>query len=1594
MIEIILAALFLAVTALGSLFFFAQNKVTMSSSSQVMECQGIAKQALEDVVSLGSRLYGYKINHSDANLSYTPLFIKKNGSSITDVGDGSELSFPPEMYKNLYKNLGVATPTDNPQQNTGKSLIGSTYPFEVSTSALLVNFVNALQYLYNADNGFFTDNGGKGKDYTLSTISNGVIADQLKKYQKRFDLDESSIKLYIKISPIDLTTGNEMSSPPSKILTRPRFHNPQNVSRTPALNVLGSENISFDMSVTLEYTQNDQDYNCSVMHRFSHQMKPIIDSVRKLDVRINSITSGTGKDLASAKQTSCDTDGSAGYDDITLKLDFSLIGKGKEIASVLLCRMDSYCRSYDDNGSWLSCVPTEGLWQRCHKINPKPSSDQSWTVTSSLASSSVLNVTFNDMKPDRRYDLNIAEFSMAGNMLRSAEHLVSEDGLSFYVDAKRPKISKREILGDDVGKPNDGVKDRNYTTPYSSWSLPPNSTSKWLQCNTANVKVKSGMSDQFMHNLEDCEITGSSTSSATVSGISECQGTVGGIGQARHTITFKGKDICGVGPPKPLVWDTDLPNTFSPSDVGTIWKYSPSSTTNAGNPKYPITANSPGPFPKHYSLTCKDNFIDPESREDGDSGSLECELKDGSSNDNGVNLNHVGIKYHHVCGQTECKGGSWGVYAYEGQSCEKVQCELVLSCCDASKGTCNGVGDKHCGKPNTTGCTNPKGGTQALADEIDSGCPPLGLNNCTYQLPCKAVNPFDPGYTETGPCNDLRKDQTCNFDVNGTCTNSSVGAGWQSFSPLATGTATFPGGYTETCTVDIQSRCVSGTRTECRDQSNNVISCPPTCIPPACTSTQVHDNCLTTEYKAFAKNITKNVSGTCGAPSSGSCGPKNQGGGALDPKSTHRGECGSTTDPIEEPLPPECTDYTPPPPECAPPPDESLCAIGMYYIYDANGNRVIDDINDRCQQEANEGYQPTCGVSDGGCSRGGIFQDAPDDSVSFRWNCIHPISSRLERCSRPKIIGGGVCWYVNNGCNAGLLENDESDGSDTQDTTTHYRWKCTNIQGVEDEDNVQMCKVPINTDQEDWDKAICGDPAIPGQCANGEFLGYVERSQPGTHIHWVCANPAGSPSPNRPACTFQPCRDEDAYRNKQAFCFSEVADNAVCGTAFPECIAGRGRALKPSYTHYRWQCVGLTKLETCEEDLPPDKLTGCDNDVDTCIAGYTAQSTGDPEDTDELHRWVCTDGAKTFICAKAKGVAVAGDAPRCGGTHFTCGPDSVPGDEPLHDGSDVNNPYLRWECFYQKGTPDEVVRECTACNSAAGFGAGSAGTVGNDGSIDHDCVPACLHHRIGGTHWGPDCNRSLADANGEYEETVNGVTYHVKMLDGNGVRTVPNNCCRKVASALECGDAVDTCNPSTATVGDAGDGNDEWTCTLNGQTIDCEQGAPTGVCQPDDPNERGRHAGRPGLLGHDDWEWTVGRGDPQPSGTIYGNAKQLFEGTCYYNGQAGDSCNPGKECVNIVTADVDTGRCDGSDVNGCLNGVSGVPFNPTDPNHYYWTCHDNPFNVGGINLHADTCSKPRGGGDGHIHPTAGMEVTVGVCTEWKPRTDQPCPFNN
>ena len=1102
LVEVVLMAVFLAAIAIATPYFFAQTQATMKSSSQTIGCQSIAQQALINTVSLGARLYGYKVNHSDNNLKYDPLFIKKNGTTIDDVGDGSELSFPPEKYKTLYKSLGVTPTIQDPKTNTGKDLIGSTYPFDLSTSVLLVNSVNALQYLYNSDNGFFTENGGMGKMYTLDAInpmSDGELSSLWEQYKDRFDLED--LKFYIKVAPIDLTTNEEMTSPPSQILTRPRFHNPDNAFLSPALNILGDENIGFEITVMLKYTRDNQEYTCEANQRFYHQGKTITKTVAPLPVTLTSLKTGANIDLknnadrntppltpavpSDLKLASCDTHGS-GYDDITLTVDFNGIGEGQQAGTVILCRMNSYCRSYGYNDSYNTCVTELGQWRRCHNITPAGS--QSWTYSVNPINDQALEMTFSDMTIDRRYELDVGEFSIAGYNLRI------KNVAKFYIDAKRPEVTLRRITNNLVGKPDDAQEGRNYGHPHppTFWRQPLNSAPRWLQCRTGTVEFAADLTDQFVHNLYRCDITGKredgtnkGTGVATSpTQTSDCGGELSVTQHGRYTITFAGGDTCGTNAlsTKDLVWDYDDPNTFAPQSFtqDPEWLYSSSKDA------YPIETEVPGTgagkFPKHYSVDCDDNYQSSNTRQDGDGEKLECDLS-GSvpAHDDGCNLSPMGITYYHVCGaaQTGCnhsKEKKWGVYTPHGESCANVWCEPNLSCCDASSGTCNGVADKECGSPATTHCTNPKGGTQTSADEILSGCPPLGLNDCSYQLPCKAINPG----VLTGPtsyCSGKRQGvDTCSFPADGTCNPHTTG--WHSSMPSLAGTCSFPGtSYTESCTAGSTSQCVD----TCSHWDTCYQSCPQT-VPceqhESCTTKTIqvdcneyqcnygYHGCHDYDYMAVPNTCSRTFSGTCGHWSSGGCSAKSRGGGTPYERCDVRNPvcCDSTVRCCPgDSYPSNLNCPAPPPP---PPPGTS------------QGGDGVCDSSTKCCSGDTHPSNPHCTPT------------PPCDSS--KKCCTGDTPQSNSKCKGPR--KDGKC--NNNGCNPGSKKMN-SDGS----------WSCLGEGGGADvacpkpcDKNVECCKGKGQCDKgkgENEDPVT--DPDAACTCGRSGFQSCGNGCQPENH---------------------------------------------------------------------------------------------------------------------------------------------------------------------------------------------------------------------------------------------------------------------------------------------------------------------------------------------------------------------------------------------------------------------------------------------------------------------------------------------------------------
>ncbi len=947
LLESLLIAVFLGAMAVGVTYFFTQNRVTMSSSSQVMGCQTIVKQALERTVSLGTRLYGYKINNNEPDLQYSPLFIKGSGSHISDVGDGSYLGrgaskFPPKMYTDLFTNLvGVATPSSragplnsalNPEKNSQIPIIRNplspTDLFEFGTSALFINSVNALQYLYNADPAYFDVRNSShperwlGKKYGSDVMSNGLISEVLGRYKRKFNL--KNVELYIRIVPIDLNTDKlitsygdikcqkttyngtsfdiqDYSCPVDSghilILSRPHFlvsdpNLQDQISRD--LVVVGNKNIGFEIKVHLKYESGDEQFSCNAMHRFSHQNKTITGRLAEtspLSVQVTGLRNGTGRDLFNSKwkQTSCDQFNGVNelnYKNITLDLDFNGFRRsgsgGEEFGTLILCKGKMACRSGGD-GSYPGCSVKETGWQRCHELKfPEQNGD----TKAELLGDDKLKLTFNDLTENRRYDLSITEISMLEWSKRSVELQPNKNQTNigiggiktvrFYIDALRPQAASHEIPDGDVGEPNEGGRGgRNYLGPLAAWQKPLNSLpDQWLQCNTSNVNFNTTVLDQFTHNLKPCiykgqrkdghgttNTTGDITNQVFNRNKGECVGRLMGIDHGRQTISAEPRDTCGLGPKKDLVWDTDLPGTFIAQDVGSEWFYSTSKIPYAIKTKVP-SINSQVAFPKHYSVDCVEREYSSNIRTDGNGGTISCEFVNGSaSRDDGCNPEKAGIKYYHVCGVSQCKGGEWGVFAAYSKSCQNVQCEPGLICCDGFKGECGGVSKAQCARNTySPSCSDPKGGGRAQQDN-QSGCPPLGLYNCSYEIPCYATRPY-PKIEACSSCIGKRNRNSCSFKRKFIC--QVQGSRVRSDNNF-TGICMTDGAQRLTCN-NIKSRCSSWEAYSVTKQCKGGTSC-----------NETHYRC--NQYTASDGICEVTFSGRCGSATKGSCVRLGVGGG-------------------------------------------------------------------------------------------------------------------------------------------------------------------------------------------------------------------------------------------------------------------------------------------------------------------------------------------------------------------------------------------------------------------------------------------------------------------------------------------------------------------------------------------------------------------------------------------------------------------------------------------------------------------------------------------------------------------------------------------
>ena len=1300
LVEIILSALFLLAAAVGAAYFFAQTKVTMSSSSQVMSCQTISKQALENTVSLGSRLYGYHINNSDNDLKYNPLFIKASGTNVVDVGDGSYLGrssakFPPQMYQDLFTNLvGIATPSSrtsppnnplSPQENSGVPLVTlSTNPPELGTSALIINSVNTLQYLYNSDPAYFdvADSGNPeqwlGKKYEASSMSSGVISEVLQKYKEKFDLKD--LEFYMRVVPIDLETDElitsysnikcqkatydgttfntqEYTCPTDSghtlILSRPRLLPPENpglkLQIAEGLALVGNRNIGFEIKVNLKYKKDEQDFSCETMRRFSHPNKPItglLTESNPLTVEVTKLENGT-KDLLNdtRKQTSCDTDG-GGYKNITLGLDFKEFKRPsgnyrEEFGTVLLCKGKTSCRS-DTEDSYGSCNVSETGWQRCHTFKFE---EQNGNTDAKLSAGDELELTFNNLTENRRYDLSIIEVSMLEWSRASVELNPNDsstnigidgiDTIRFYIDAKRPEIVSHIIDDDDVGQPTDGGPSRNYGgNPKTNWETPPGSTDKWLQCNQSPVNFIAKIEDQFIHNLKPCtyeakrkngdgeiDISGNVRNGPFDFRESKCNARLSNIDHGRQAINSIPHDTCDEGVRKKLVWDTDLPNTFKEKPVASKWFRSTEKISYNIETKIPAKTRK-GKFPKHYSVDCVDKEYDPRTRTDGDGKTLSCKLLTGKTDrDDGCNPEKIGVRYYHVCGDNQCKGAQWGVFVPHQKSCKNVQCEPDLICCDGYGNDCGSVGKEECEKDQYPhDCSPKRGGGRSY--QRKSECPPLGLYNCGYKVPCYATNPY-PKTDVCEACQGKIETNSCTFTRPFTChlLGSSTGS-----------SSSFPGicrtdsSYTKSCTITgTCTRWDQCTRDcNCTTDNNGVRTCQ-TCTYTCCG-----------QYTAPSTGpCSVTFTGNCG-PASGGCPRMGVGGGNLSAEKcdvrnpgcqshlglggegpgnpANPGACsGSQDGPLPSGAPPIIQTIQPDQP-CD---SSQRCCTGDTFCNNPDNCPPAPPVNGVCSQTApwfcDCGHVPEC------LSCNPIINMQVGANGTMTWQCqgMHG-GSDSPVCSR----GGPACASEEQHvCRDSAPVNFRMEGD-------YYKWDCQGLYGG------QIVKIDCKRALTDMDPidGRCAQKCIGEGCAVGNktnespdgstwtceglLRGESEnctKNECGTLINGVCSATGCTTGTKRPTESGWECTGENGGSNDQ--CGSGVTCGKCGKDVVNECSSGDLHDEIDTDLEYRWACRNNphTVEASCgnlkEDRCPKSKTTSSTTTTTTTAATATTTTT-------------------------------------------------------------------------------------------------------------------------------------------------------------------------------------------------------------------------------------------------------------------------------------------------------------------------------------------------------------------------------------------------
>ncbi|MCB0393849.1 MAG: hypothetical protein KDD25_04790, partial [Bdellovibrionales bacterium] len=516
------------------------------------------------------------------------------------------------------------------------------------------------------------------------------------------------------------------------------------------VNYVGDTNIVYVATVTIEHGDANKREACQATTEFSHPA----DRSRPTNTgEVVYVANGSGASLGVENPTSCnEINGTpvTDYQNIDVDLDFGSAENG----SVFICRGSIGNTSGTD-------IVARGQWTACDVVQFP---NQTGPTEVLGVTGQYLRLRFNGLAMDKRHDFEWLVVDSAGNV--SAKKVFVDSGgtsypnlapLRIFIDARRPTISLTH--SDDIGSPNDGVKQRNYqnfpVAKSAAWAVP----SGRLQCNSGSVTVTGQPTDFFDHNIEPCFCFG--TGSPGYPGSILQGGACSADCEARtipmtnnndvNLVTITPRDSCGIGTSQTVSWSSEVPSSFQrPPNVSPypLSKFRRDPAPTGFPSKYRIDvlrpANVAGPVgnPNHVVAECDCHntpLVD---------GDLTCM----SQSDIGVDASGVEGCYsrsgagafdfegrvRHICGPQTTSRGEYSIYArYEiegikGDKCTHVDCATGFVCCkSAAPGDCP-LGYKVCHDPAdyNPGCTTPITGSSQDATSNCNADTHFGVFTC------------------------------------------------------------------------------------------------------------------------------------------------------------------------------------------------------------------------------------------------------------------------------------------------------------------------------------------------------------------------------------------------------------------------------------------------------------------------------------------------------------------------------------------------------------------------------------------------------------------------------------------------------------------------------------------------------------------------------------------------------------------------------------------------------------------------------------------------------------------------------------------------